>query len=95
MAAFDDEDALVIIVTNYITVREALQSEGAVNVILEVLHRHLIPEVLIVHLGCRLQLVKHHIELLLFAGTLAHHTEGVGASLAVRLLRENDVWPIR
>ena len=51
VAAFDDEDALVVVVADYVGVGEALEAESAVDVVFEVLHGHLVPEILVVELG--------------------------------------------
>ena len=48
IATLDNQNALVVIVPDHIAVGETLQPEGTVDVILQVLHRHLVPEILVV-----------------------------------------------
>jgi len=47
---FYDKNSLVVVVTDDITIREGLQPKSTIDVVLQVLHRDLVPEVLVVQL---------------------------------------------
>ena len=51
VAALDDEDALVVIVPDDVGVRETFDFESTVDVVLQILHGHLVSEVFVVKLG--------------------------------------------
>lgn len=48
VTAFDDENTLVIIIPDDIAVGETLQPKGAIDVIFQIFHGHLVSEILII-----------------------------------------------
>ena len=47
MASLHNQDTLIVVVANNIAIRKRFQSEGTVNIILQVLHGHLISKILV------------------------------------------------
>lgn len=50
VASFNDEDTLVVIVSDHVGVGEALEAECAIDIVLKILHGHLVSEILVVEL---------------------------------------------
>lgn len=51
VATLNNQDSLVVVVADNVAVRERFEPEGAVYVVLQVLHSHLVSKVLVVKLG--------------------------------------------